>query len=101
MLNGIALVLYYFFYYPPSFKQLHVGKSRAQQLKEVDWVGICLFVIGSSLFLVGISFGGVTYPWSSAAVLCPLILGIVVFIAFIIYGQFTLNLSRERLTRVT
>lgn len=87
ILNGIALVLYYLFYYPPFFKQLHVSRSRVRQLKDLDWVGICLFITGWGSFLVGIGWGGATHPWKSAQVLCPLILGIVFITAFVVYGK--------------
>lgn len=36
------------------------------------------------IFLLGLTFGGVTHPWSSAIVLCLLIFGPVVFILFLL-----------------
>lgn len=90
ILNFLALVLYYFLYHPPSFEQLHVGKTRMQQTKELDFVGIFLFIAGCVLFLIGLSWGGGTYPWSSAQVLCPLLIGIVTVIVFFVYGTWQL-----------
>lgn len=52
----LALALYYFLYHPPTYDQLHVnGKTKMQQLKELDYVGMFLFVAGVVLFLVGLS----------------------------------------------
>lgn len=36
------------------------------------------------MFLLGLEFGGVTYPWKSATVLCLIIFGIVLFFVFIL-----------------
>lgn len=86
---AIALVLAFFFYHPPSYAQLHIGgKSKAQQVKELDYIGITLFVSGCVLFLVGLSWGGVAYPWVSGHVLGTLISGIVTLIIFAVYGEY-------------
>ncbi|KAK7421279.1 hypothetical protein QQZ08_009995 [Neonectria magnoliae] len=88
ILSVITLALYQFLYHPPTFAQLHVGKTRMQQTKELDWVGIFLFLAGCVLFLIGLSWGGTSYPWTSAEVLCTLIIGIVTVIAFFVYEGF-------------
>jgi hypothetical protein len=54
-------------------------------LKAVDWAGSLTIVGGTLMVLLGLEFGGVTYPWSSATVLCLIIFGI--FVA----GLFVLN----------
>jgi hypothetical protein len=71
-------------YWPPDFPALHPeGKTRWQQFAELDFVGILLLGGGLSVFLVGIGFGGNPYDWTSAAVLCPIILGgLGTFVAF-------------------
>ncbi|KAI8408420.1 hypothetical protein FOFC_11363 [Fusarium oxysporum] len=66
ILSVITLALYQFLYHPPTFSQLHVGKTRIQQTKELDWIGMSLFTTGCVLFLVGLSWGGTTYSWKSA-----------------------------------
>lgn len=86
-LNVITLTLYQFLYHPPSFKQLHVGKTRLQQAKELDFIGILLWIAGCALFLTGLSWGGSTYPWKSAEVLCTLLIGIATIAGFFIYGM--------------
>lgn len=58
MLMAPAVVLQFFFYCPPSFDQLHGNaRTRMQEVKRVDWVGIFLMVAGLLLFLLGISWG--------------------------------------------
>ena len=88
ILSGITLVLYQLLYHPPTFKQLHVGKTRWQQTKKLDFVGILLFVIGWVLFLIGLSWAGGTYAWRSAHVLSVLLVGVFVVVLFFIWGMF-------------
>lgn len=94
---GITIVLYTFFYHPPRYSQLHVhGKTQWQQFKELDFGGLFLFFGGMALFLIGLSWGGSVYPWTSAKVLCTLIIGIFTLIAFGFYGEsFRLNFERS------
>ncbi|KAH7316452.1 fungal trichothecene efflux pump [Stachybotrys elegans] len=87
IINSMALILYWFSYYPPSFTQLNVGKSRMQQAREIDWFGLFLYVVSCCLFLTGLSWGADTnaYAWDSPQVLCTLLLGMVSFALFVIY----------------
>jgi MFS family permease len=88
ILGGITGVLYQVFYHPPTYDQLHVhGKTKWQMVKELDFIGIFLFIAGCVLFLVGLSWGGVSYPWTSAPTLCTLLIGIATLAAFAFYGM--------------
>lgn len=49
-----------------------------QDRPELDYVGYTLLAIGVILFLLGLIWGGNTYPWKSGKVLGPLIGGILV-----------------------
>ncbi|KAF4989331.1 hypothetical protein FGRMN_9173 [Fusarium graminum] len=88
VLNTITLGLYHFLYHPPTFAQLHIGKTRMQQTKKLDWFGMLLFITGCVLFLVGLSWGGTTYPWKSAEVLCTLLVGIVSLASFFVHEAY-------------
>lgn len=66
-LNIIAFVLVFFFYRPMNQYIKEEGKTRWDQLKETDWLGNTLFIGGVVLFLVGLSFGGTTFPWYAYA----------------------------------
>ncbi len=74
--NGLALVLVTMFYWPPGFFGLHPeGKSRIQQVKELDFIGLLLFGGGLTSFLLGLSFGNNPRPWESAQTLVPVVIG--------------------------
>lgn len=53
-------------------------------LKAVDWVGSLAIVGGTLMLLLGLEFGGVTYPWDSAKVICLIVFGIFVACLFLI-----------------
>ncbi|KAJ4421719.1 hypothetical protein N0V82_003563 [Gnomoniopsis sp. IMI 355080] len=53
-------------------------------MKAIDWTG-CLLIVGSALMvLLGLDFGGITYPWSSVTVVSLLAFGLLVFGFFVV-----------------
>ena len=97
IINLLAFFLILVFYWPPGFAALHPDKkTQCQQFLDLDFVGLLLFGGGLTVFLVGIGFGGNPYPWTTATVLVPTIIGgVAVFVAFL-YGRFTvLTLSQN------
>jgi hypothetical protein len=58
-----------------------------QELREMDFGGLFLFTAGSLLFLLGLSWGGSSYPWNSSYVIGTLVVGICTIIAFVFYGR--------------
>ena len=78
-----AFAMLVLFYRPPDYAMKHRndGKTRWQMLGELDYIGVLLFLAGGVLFLLGINFGGRTYPWKSAGTIAPIVLGICCFIA--------------------
>ena len=54
-------------------------------IKAVDWAGSLTITGGTLMVLFGLEFGGLTYPWSSATVVCLIVFGVVVL------GLFLLN----------
>ncbi|KAI5458995.1 trichothecene efflux pump [Mariannaea sp. PMI_226] len=86
ILGTISLALNWFFYHPPEFSQLHVhGKTKWQMTKNLDFIGIFLYISGCVLFLIGLSWGGTRYPWDSAETLCTLLVGVATLVAFVVY----------------
>ncbi|KAF2102793.1 fungal trichothecene efflux pump [Rhizodiscina lignyota] len=89
IVNTIAVILYFFFYHPPTYEMLHVGgKSRLKQLKTLDWLGIFLFTAGLTIFLIGLNWGGSAYSWSSGHVLGTLLSGIAILAIFCVWEAY-------------
>ncbi|KAJ4504128.1 hypothetical protein HRR83_008631 [Exophiala dermatitidis] len=89
-----------FFYFPPPRPNSR-GLSRKEIIAEIDFVGGGLSICGMILFLVGLQWGGYQYPWSSAHVLAPLLIGaFMLFVAFpfweIKYAKFPMFPSRMK-----
>lgn len=55
------------------------------KLLRIDYVGSLLTISSSIAVLLGLNWGGTTYPWVSAPVLVPLILGAAIFTVFIFW----------------
>ncbi|KAE9979377.1 hypothetical protein EG327_007039 [Venturia inaequalis] len=80
LLNLMTIVMTYFCYHPPPGNLLP-GQTRLQAFRELDWAGVALYGIGMVLTLMGIAFGGDTFPWRSAGVIIPIVLGLLSFVA--------------------
>ena len=63
--------------------------------------GNLLVITSSTIFIIGLSWGGTVYPWSSAHVVATLALGIAGFIVFLVYeAKWAVNPIVSRTTRV-
>ncbi|KAE8349956.1 major facilitator superfamily domain-containing protein [Aspergillus coremiiformis] len=58
-------------------------------LRSIDWPGILLIMGGTLMFLFGLEYGGITYPWNSAIVICLIVFGVVTWaIAMVVEWKF-------------
>lgn len=76
-LDGIAFFILLFF--------LDVKTPRTpllQGLKAIDWVGSITVVGGTLMFLFGLEYGGASFPWDSATVICLLVFGVTTWALF-------------------
>lgn len=71
------------FYWPPARPIREY--SRRQIVGQLDYPGIFLYVSGLTLFLLGLGWGGTSYPWASVNVLAPLLLGMALLICTIVW----------------
>ncbi|KAN0107384.1 MFS general substrate transporter [Russula decolorans] len=56
-----------------------------EKLSKMDIIGNILVIGSTTSVVIGLTWGGVRYPWSSAHVLSPLVIGLVGLGVFIIY----------------
>ncbi|KAH9989421.1 MFS general substrate transporter [Xylariaceae sp. FL0662B] len=52
---------------------------------RVDWLGSILFIAGTSSFLIGLTWGGIQYEWSSYQTWLPILLGMLVTISSLVW----------------
>ncbi|OCK89998.1 MFS multidrug transporter-like protein [Cenococcum geophilum 1.58] len=83
----IGLVLTAVFYFPPP-RVNSQGLTRREIIQQIDYVGGFLSISGMLLFMMGMQWGGYQYKWHTAHVLVPLLLGVVLIAAFLIWESF-------------
>ena len=75
--TGVAIVIFIF------FLDLKTPKTPLWAgLKAIDWQGSLAIVGGTLMLLLGLEFGGITFPWKSATVICLIIFGILTMVLF-------------------
>lgn len=79
-ITGTVTILLYF------FLDLHNPKTPILEgLKAIDWIGSLAIIGGTLMLLLGLQFGGITYPWNSSTVICLIVFGLLVGGLFILY----------------
>lgn len=61
---------------------LYVPHMRKERKVNIDWLGSLLVTGGTILLVLALTWGGTTYAWSDKHVVAPLIVSIIMFIAF-------------------
>lgn len=73
----------------PFFKlKLVRERSLRRDLGRVDWAGGAMFIAGMTCLLLGITWGGVQWSWSSFQTWLPILLGGLAIIATLLYETF-------------
>lgn len=75
--DGLAFVIILF------LLDIEIPKSPLlASLKAIDWIGCITIVGGTLMFLLGLEYGGVNFPWKSATVICLIVFGLVTLTLF-------------------
>ena len=80
---GIAFV-----FVPLFLKSNFAPANLASQLRRIDWIGSVLFIASTTSVLIPITWGGVSYAWTSWRTLVPLIVGLCGLVSFILYEEY-------------
>jgi MFS family permease len=90
-INMVALICWSLFYWPPNFSEKNRGTRITEFIINFDYIGTMLYTAGLTLFLMGISVGGIgVFPWRSATTLGTLISGgicLVALVAWVIFAN--------------
>jgi MFS family permease len=85
--GGLGLIMTAFFYFPPP-RVNSSGLTKREIIARIDYIGGLLSISGMLMMMAGLQWGGYQYPWKSAHVLVPLILGICLLFAFVIWEAY-------------
>ena len=62
--------------------------SCRSKARRVDWIGIALFSVGMTCFVLAIAWGGQLFPWSAWETFVPLLAGAIILAIFTYYERF-------------
>lgn len=65
-----------------------VSGGWKQKITKVDFFGCFLTLCGSVLFMLGLTWAGDAHPWTSVAVILPMVLGVCTLFAFLAWQQY-------------
>ncbi|KAJ8486824.1 hypothetical protein ONZ51_g4574 [Trametes cubensis] len=85
-LCGIAVLL------TTIFLRVHTPKaSLSEKILQMDWTGITVMIGSTISILLAITWGGLQFPWTSAHVLAPLVIGAIGILVFFVLEMFWLK----------
>ena len=85
ILEGLTTIGLFFLYFPPPKPR---GLPRRKLVWQLDYVGMIVFVLGSTLVLVGLVYAGIV-PSSDPKVVGPLVSGFGVLVIFALWETFS------------
>ncbi|KAJ8109889.1 hypothetical protein OPT61_g7123 [Boeremia exigua] len=84
--NLIGLLLCVFCYHDPS--RLTAEYTATHVMQRIDYIGGILSIGGITCFMMGLQWGASQYVWGSVHNIVPLVIGIVLIIAFFVWEFF-------------
>ena len=85
MFGSVGLLIAILYRPPPP--KLRRENSVASEIKSFDFIGMGMFLCGVVGLVVALTWGGNSYPWSSARVIATLVVGICLLVSFGCYGM--------------
>ncbi|EED12355.1 MFS drug transporter, putative [Talaromyces stipitatus ATCC 10500] len=77
--GGLSLTILTFFLH------VHTPKTRILDgLAAIDWLGVLTCIGATLMFLFGLEFGGLNYPWNSATTICLIVFGVLTYGVFLL-----------------
>ncbi|KAI9505382.1 hypothetical protein GGI25_004654 [Coemansia spiralis] len=77
--SGVVLIIVLLFLRLPQ-----PSGSLMEKLKKVDFLGSLVLIGGTVMLLLALTWGGKSYPWRSAKIICLLVFGIVSLVVFML-----------------
>ncbi|KAH7463400.1 hypothetical protein FOMA001_g18076 [Fusarium oxysporum f. sp. matthiolae] len=78
---GFATPLLFFL----KLRPVTLDASLTSNIERLDWIGMGLVVSGITILVLPLSWAGSLFPWASWQTLVPMLLGVLVLVAFVFY----------------
>lgn len=85
LLSFLTLKTTALLYWPVSRPKGDFHKTRWQQIKELDYIGIVSVTGGIVLFTAGLTWGGLLFPWDHPGTILPIAMGISTILGGFLY----------------
>ncbi|KAE9363866.1 MFS general substrate transporter [Stipitochalara longipes BDJ] len=81
---AVSAIIFAILYNPPA-RPLQKSLTAGEKLRRLDWVAYFLLATGTVLFVLALSWAENPYPWQSAAILAPLLIGAAILGALVVH----------------
>ncbi|KAG8667374.1 hypothetical protein FPOAC2_12537 [Fusarium poae] len=71
-------------------------QRNCRDIKNIDWIGVLLYIISSVSLVLPLTWGGSRFPWKSPAIIVPFV---VSFFAFLALGLYEKRVERPMFRR--
>lgn len=82
---GISLVITPF---AMKLKKVHTDRTFSEKFNMIDFWGNILFLGSSTSLMLGLSLGGISYPWADARSIIPIVVGGVGLVSTVLYEKY-------------
>ncbi|KAF5248553.1 hypothetical protein FAUST_216 [Fusarium austroamericanum] len=62
-------------------------QRNCRDIKQIDWIGVFLYMISSVSLILPLTWGGSRFPWKSPAIIVPFVVSFFAFIALGVYEK--------------
>lgn len=83
--GGVTILALIFMFHPPT--RTIESDPFQEKLKRLDLIGASIFIPGVIMVLMGLQWGGITYPWSSGRIIGLFVGGGVLIAVFIVWQR--------------
>ncbi|KAK6199008.1 hypothetical protein LQW54_010206 [Pestalotiopsis sp. IQ-011] len=91
IIYGVTALAVTLTYFPPPPRLARKKHILADLVTKVDYVGIGIMTGSFAALVIGLTWGGSTYPWDDGRIIATLVVGCVGLVGFALYETFVVK----------
>lgn len=91
IIYGVTALAVTLTYFPPPPRLARKKHILADLVTKVDYVGIGIMTGSFAALVIGLTWGGSTYPWDDGRIIATLVVGCVGLVGFTLYETFVVK----------